>query len=475
MITRLRIKGFKNIIDAEFYFGPFNCLAGLNGVGKSNLFDALMFLSALADKPFVEAARSVRGGDDMLRLRSGNEPGPIEFDLDVIIPPKGTDEFNQEAVAGGTYLNYKLAFDVGSVKREGYESTVMELTSEELTGYPRSYATTALKFNPSKAWVNSVVKPMTRRRTFIKTEGDRILLQADRMKVEDKKWRGGGKPNVLNARILPRTVLSSAQNADENRTAVLMRKELRSWKRLQFEPSALGSQDEFDAPTSLDSKGAHIPATLYRLASEGDREATYTKLANRLAQLVEGVKSTHVERDDSRRVFRFMMEDLEGLELPASSLSDGTLRFVALATIWQDSAEHGLICFEEPENGIHPQKVDAMVDLLYEIATDAETAVDDNAPLRQVIITTHSPLVVERVDLDDLTFIETKYARVDGRRVGGIGLAAPLGSWRAQVLEPINKATVKRYLSGRPLIDPPKRDKPTLLSTEQYQTRLKLD
>ncbi|MBK7247325.1 MAG: AAA family ATPase [Flavobacteriales bacterium] len=112
MITRLRIKGFKNIIDAEFYFGPFNCLAGLNGVGKSNLFDALMFLSALADKPFVEAARSVRGGDDMLRLRSGNEPGPIEFDLDVIIPPKGTDEFNQEAVAGGTYLNYKLAFDV---------------------------------------------------------------------------------------------------------------------------------------------------------------------------------------------------------------------------------------------------------------------------------------------------------------------------------------------------------------------------
>ncbi|MBK9599540.1 MAG: ATP-binding protein [Flavobacteriales bacterium] len=153
------------------------------------------------------------------------------------------------------------------------------------------------------------------------------------MKVEDKKWRGGGKPNVLNARILPRTVLSSAQNADENRTAVLMRKELRSWKRLQFEPSALGSQDEFDAPTSLDSKGAHIPATLYRLASEGDREATYTKLANRLAQLVEGVKSTHVERDDSRRVFRFMMEDLEGLELPASSLSDGTLRFVALATM----------------------------------------------------------------------------------------------------------------------------------------------
>ncbi|MBK7247326.1 MAG: hypothetical protein IPI05_06625 [Flavobacteriales bacterium] len=108
------------------------------------------------------------------------------------------------------------------------KSTVMELTSEELTGYPRSYATTALKFNPSKAWVNSVSKANDQAPNLHQNGGDRILLQADRMKVEDKKWRGGGKPNVLNARILPRTVLSSAQNADENRTAVLMRKEPRS-------------------------------------------------------------------------------------------------------------------------------------------------------------------------------------------------------------------------------------------------------
>ena len=50
MLTRLRVSGFKNLVDVEVYFGPFTCIAGANGVGKSNLFDAIAFLSALALK-----------------------------------------------------------------------------------------------------------------------------------------------------------------------------------------------------------------------------------------------------------------------------------------------------------------------------------------------------------------------------------------------------------------------------------------
>src|ERR1035438_3796960 len=62
MLTRLKVTGFKNLVDVDVRFGPFTCIAGINGVGKSNLFDAIMFLSALADRPFLEAARSVREG-----------------------------------------------------------------------------------------------------------------------------------------------------------------------------------------------------------------------------------------------------------------------------------------------------------------------------------------------------------------------------------------------------------------------------
>ena len=41
MLTRLRIEGFKNLRDVDLHFGPFTCIAGRDGVGKSNLFDAV--------------------------------------------------------------------------------------------------------------------------------------------------------------------------------------------------------------------------------------------------------------------------------------------------------------------------------------------------------------------------------------------------------------------------------------------------
>src|ERR1700761_6541382 len=60
MLTRLKVSGFKNLIDVDVSFGPFTCIAGANGVGKSNLLDAIVFLSALADRPLIDAALSVR-------------------------------------------------------------------------------------------------------------------------------------------------------------------------------------------------------------------------------------------------------------------------------------------------------------------------------------------------------------------------------------------------------------------------------
>jgi AAA15 family ATPase/GTPase len=58
VITRLRVTGFKNLVDVDVHFGPFTCIAGANGVGKSNLFDAVRFLSALAAYPLLDAEMS---------------------------------------------------------------------------------------------------------------------------------------------------------------------------------------------------------------------------------------------------------------------------------------------------------------------------------------------------------------------------------------------------------------------------------
>jgi len=48
MLTRLKVNGFKNLVGVDVRFGPFTCIAGANGVGKSNLFDAIRFLRSLS-------------------------------------------------------------------------------------------------------------------------------------------------------------------------------------------------------------------------------------------------------------------------------------------------------------------------------------------------------------------------------------------------------------------------------------------
>ena len=60
MLTQLKVSGFKSLDGADIRFGAFTCVAGANGVGKSNLFDAIGFLRALADLDLVIATLSGR-------------------------------------------------------------------------------------------------------------------------------------------------------------------------------------------------------------------------------------------------------------------------------------------------------------------------------------------------------------------------------------------------------------------------------
>ena len=56
MLTRLEVNGFKNLVNFSLDFGPYTCVAGPNGVGKSNIFDAIHFLSLLTNHTINEAS-----------------------------------------------------------------------------------------------------------------------------------------------------------------------------------------------------------------------------------------------------------------------------------------------------------------------------------------------------------------------------------------------------------------------------------
>lgn len=87
MLLALRVKNFKSIRESEVRFGALTCVVGHNGVGKSNLFDAVHFLSLLADRDIHQAAtevrRSAEGSYSPLDLVFGRHPGnSIELSAD---------------------------------------------------------------------------------------------------------------------------------------------------------------------------------------------------------------------------------------------------------------------------------------------------------------------------------------------------------------------------------------------------------
>src|SRR6185295_8141333 len=103
MLTRLKVSGFKNLVDVDVRFGPFTCVAGTNAVGKSNLFDAIRFLSALADRPLVDAAMSIRDGGRTADLRSlfhsigSDYDDQMTLEAEMLVPREGVDDLGQKA------------------------------------------------------------------------------------------------------------------------------------------------------------------------------------------------------------------------------------------------------------------------------------------------------------------------------------------------------------------------------------------
>lgn len=473
MLTKLTVSGFKNLLDTTIYFGPFTCIAGANGVGKSNVFDAIHFLKLLTSKELTDAAQSIRddsgksGSVRGLFFRSGEtQVDTMRFVAEMLAPKEAFDHLRQKATASSTLLEYTLEL---RYRGEESPSGPLEIVEEKLDYITKTDSPDHLLFpHDAKNWRDHVhlIKRWTGR-PYVRTDADDTGMRV----VYIQQDRTAGRPQKRLAEPLPRTVLSSL-SAAEAPTAVVARSEMASWRLLQLEPSALRRSDALRNPADVASDGAHLPATLHRLIANGrgehsgDGDAIRQRIANRLSELVDDIREVRVEKDDKRELLTLLAKLRDGSEHPARSLSDGTLRFLALAIIEQSTEGGGLFCLEEPENGIHPERVPAMLKLLRDIAVDPEEPHDSDNPLRQVIVNTHSPLVVGDVPDDALVVAEPISA--DGRefgvgsRVSTVRFSALAGTWRVEKgkAHPCSKGALLKYLNPLPQIPDEPRKRP---------------
>jgi len=194
----------------------------------------------------------------------------------------------------------------------------------------------------------------------------------------------------------------------------------------------------------LSSDGSHLAANLYELAksarlfplsgAEDHSARVYTEIANRLSNLIDDVRDVSVDIDEKRELYTLVVSGRDHTKHTARSLSDGTLRFLALGILQMDPRVQGVLCLEEPENGIHPARIPAMLDLLRDIATDTNEPVSIDNPLRQVIINTHSPAVVGIAPEDSVLMAEP-ISQVDenGTRFTGLAFRCLARTWRSEL------------------------------------------
>jgi predicted ATPase len=459
MLTRLEINGFKNLLGLEIEFGPFTCIAGPNGSGKSNLFDVIQFLSLLADHEIMKAAQMVRsidtrGGDprELFWTDGHHRADTLSFAAEMIVPRVVKDDFGREAKATTTFLRYEL--ELGYEEPSGLANLGRLVLLREHLGYiKRGDAPDHLVWaHNRKEFRDEVVVGERRGKAFISTEED-----GGKRTIKVHQDGGSrGQPRTSSAEAAPRTIVCTTTTASDP-TILAARREMQSWKLIALEPSAMRSPDPFSATPYIQTNGAHLAATLYRQANSRRNgsgpapDKTYHAVAARLAQLIDAT-AVRVDRDDRRELLTLELQQAKGGFLPARSLSEGTLRFMALCIIDNDPEVRGLLCMEEPENGIHPERIGAMVDLVRGLATDPERKPGENNPFRQMIVNTHSPAFVRLQDKDDLVFAKPGTMRGPYGTLARVLRLLPMrGTWRNKHTQlGVGRAEILAYLSVPP-------------------------
>jgi len=394
MITKIEIDGFKSFEQFSLSLPPFAVILGPNASGKSNLFDAFKLLSLLAGGDVRSALRGLRGEpiDQFRKLPDGGIANRISLAAELLLPPDVRDEYGQTITLTCTRVRYEVTIerrDRGGVERYFVVAERMKpILKSEDHWRPHGSA-------PSDSFRSKHCKYTVRKTPFLDMSPDGSTFQIH----QDKRQ---GKIRSVPAVEAERTILGATTIAQEFPHLYAVRKAFAELRFLQLDPTAERRPAPIDSADRLEPSGRNLAAVLYSVVqetrSEDRPDGVLPDIVADLARLVPGVTKLHVERDEERRGYRLDITMRDGQTFQSGVLSDGTLRILALLTLLHDPRERGTICFEEPENGVHPTRLEELMRLLERQCTDPKASeVEESEPLLQIICNTHSPVAARAI------------------------------------------------------------------------------
>ena len=350
MLTRLTVRNFKSLRNVTVELPRLAVFFGPNSSGKSNLLDAIQALSWIGNARTLSDAL---GGPFPVR---GYSFEAFSFGAGGVqeMFRKGSESFSLQADLDNDLGRYRYRVEPKIDFRSGHLGIADEyLVQLGASGKPKGNA--AIERIDTKLHIRRKGKPAHPRQEAI----------------------------GLNHSVLSDRSLASSSGYPWLEQA---RAELADWRTYYLEPrmamrAEISPADVYD----IGVHGEDIAPFLYKL--QADYPKHFGAVSRALRSIVPSVEGLAVELDERRGTLNLLVRQ-SGVEYSSRVLSEGTLRVLALCAITVNPWAGSLVALEEPENGVHPRRLELIAQLLVSLANQAN---------HQVVVTTHSPLFVDAV------------------------------------------------------------------------------
>jgi len=353
MITELRLRNWKSFFDATLFIDPITVIIGTNASGKSNIFDALKLLSALASPiDIMDIAKNVRGGAEGI-IRRGEQMCNLTITME---GDKSSEQLIYEVA---------LAFDE---QRNIYikdESLILATTKKNLVMFERKELD---EMNKSLVSVALYTEGKPRYQNFsAKTS---VLSQIEYVNC---------------VRRIKDSTLTVVNNLRKIRLSNPIPERMRDFAPL----SKTIAEDASDLAGYL--------ANLDEELKSGTYEAILKYLKPLPDRDIKSIRADKIPMTD--KAMLFCTEEWTAghtQEQSALGMSDGTLRFAGIIAMLITAEDKALILLEELDKGVHPSRAKDLVKMLKEIGKQKKL---------DIICTTHNATFVDELGPQMIPFI----------------------------------------------------------------------
>ena len=429
MLKRIHVKGYKSLDDVEVRLSPLSVLFGPNASGKSNFLDALQLLARFGtSKTLKDAFDPPYRGKPLESFSFGEKGIEDQINRERLVFSIEADLHLSDAVVAEANRRIQEKRHPSGLKRvaeDGARTSSPQVRKRDLRYrlevemIPKSGILRVVDEYLSA--LDAAGEPVGKPKPYIERHGSHIRLRLE----------GQAHPAYYE-RYLDRTVLSMPHYPPHYPHLTAVRHELENWLFFYFEPrERMRAANPVKEVSHIGTMGEDLAAFLNTLRAEKPQQ--FDALEKALHTVIPDISGIDVGVSSLGEVELRVKEN--DAVIPARVLSEGTLRVLGLLALAGSERPPALVGFEEPENGVHPGRVELIANLL-----DARRG----QGLGQYIVTTHSPVLLDLLPPDSLFVV---------RRADGKTQITPFSEWG--LLGPLSRERgVDRALDDRQEITP---------------------